>query len=555
MSTELLEQLPDEADWAIPPGTPWWPEGYQLPSWWSPERPTGGPMLEVFCALYVRQTKGRWRGEPLALEEFQRQFIFEALEADPVTGLRLYAEVLLGLPRKNGKSTLASAVALFLLLADGEASPEVYAAAGAKDQAGIVFRQTSAYVQRSPALLELVKVRRWHLECPGNDGVFRALSSDAPLQHGLNPSGNIIDELWAHKDPELYVALTSAGGAREQPLTVTITTAGWDEESLLGQLFTHATGHPEVEHPSPYLTVLRDKANGFLFWWYGLPPEADADDMAQVKACNPASWITTRYLTRERWKPGVRPSDFVRLHGNRWTPAEEPWLPHGTWPALIRRNEAGQQLEVAIDPALPVAVAVDMGQVHDSTGVALAQRRGEECFLVSWGWENPYPLNHPLHDTWTMGEKQEELLELLRAIREAYPEAMAYKPDSKPPAPAPGPAFAYDPWQFEPLAVQLREQGMNMVEFPQRMERMVPASELLYELATTRRLVVGPDPVLARHVSNAVAQLTPRGWRIAKGKVQTKRVDRAVSAAMAVWQAWQEPPKVRARRKRIGRGM
>jgi len=98
----------------------------------TPDAPTAGPHFEAFCAHYVQHTKGRWAGQPLIFEDWQREFWYEALELDPVTGLRVYQEVGLGLPRKNSKSTMCSACGLYFMLADGEAEPEVYIGAGAQ---------------------------------------------------------------------------------------------------------------------------------------------------------------------------------------------------------------------------------------------------------------------------------------------------------------------------------------------------------------------------------------------------------------------------------------
>jgi phage terminase large subunit-like protein len=201
-----------------------------------PDAFTGGPRFAAFWEHYVRHTKGRWARNPLLLEEWQRQFWWEALEVDPTTGLRVYSEVGLGLPRKNGKSVVASAAGLYFLVADGEAEPEVYVGAAARHQAGIVLGRSRRMTQQSPRLARHVSVRTTLIECPRNGGVMRAVSADAALQHGLNPSANIIDELHAHKTADLYTALTTGGGAREQRFTLWISTAGAADEGILASL-------------------------------------------------------------------------------------------------------------------------------------------------------------------------------------------------------------------------------------------------------------------------------------------------------------------------------
>ena len=185
-----------------------------------PDALSGGPHFAAYCERYIRHTKGRWAGRPLIYEDWQREFWWEALEFDPATGLRIYNEVGLGIPRKNTKSTMASADGLYMLDADGEPEPEVYVAAAARNQAGIVLGQARSMVNRSPLLLDRLVPHRYVIECPRNGGIMRSLSSDAALQHGLNPSANIVDELHAHKNAELYTALTTGTGAREQPFTL-----------------------------------------------------------------------------------------------------------------------------------------------------------------------------------------------------------------------------------------------------------------------------------------------------------------------------------------------
>lgn len=533
-----------------------------------------GPLLRNFARNYVVQTIGEWRGKPLIFEGWQDRFFTEALSVDPATGLRIYHEVLLGIPRKNGKSMGASAAGLYMATFDGwedrtedawdderglyypvfhgEGAPQVYVAAGARDQARVIFGQMKATVDLSPRLADVARPMQYEILIPDNGGVIRVISSDAKLQHGSNPSSNLIDELWAHDSDELYTALTSGTAARRQPFTLTLTTSGYDEDSALGQIYTRATKLLDHEQPEPGLHIYRDRANGFLMYWYGAPPDADPEDPTWWRHANPASWVTVDYLRREKNKITMRLADFMRWHLNMWTAAEQPWLPPGTWPALQTkvRDRDGNPL-VTFDQALPVTGGVDMGQTYDSTGICEAQRRTdpdgvERVYLRATPWVNPYPVNHPLRGMWQVN--QEEVRAHLRATAARYPRAAAMaevqlgRTTRTITKVMPGPAVAYDPWHFSESAQQLSQAGVNMVEFPQNASRMVPASELFYQLAKEGRLVHDGNPVLAQHVANAVAQLTPRGWRIAKGKAATKPIDLAVAAVMAVWQAMQPVP-------------
>jgi phage terminase large subunit-like protein len=548
------------------------PSGHQ---WIDPPRPSLGPAVGEFCAANVRHTKGKWgalrdasgrvirQAEPLIFEPWQQEFLNEAFEVDPATGLRIYQEVLLGLPRKNGKSTMAAGLSLYLLVADDEAGPEVYNAAGAKDQARVVFQQAREFVDASPTLGDVLLVKRFEIDCPENNGHLRVIASDAKLQHGSNPSGNVIDELWAHASDDLYVALTSGTAARAHPFTLTITTAGFDEESPLGQLYGRALKLASISRPTPYLTIARDRTNGFLMYWYAVPddPKFDVHDPAVVKRANPASWITPKYLSKEMSKPSMRFIEYRRWHANQWTAAEDAWLEGSLWDLCEDdKGPDGKHLQPPT-PALPAGVFVDMGQVYDSTARVLAQRQPcrhtwhvpEDCpgdVVVVRGrrWSNPYPPGHQLRDAWRVNT--EDVRADLRELHSAYPVPMALRDKRI----APGPAFGYDPWQFRESAEMLEDDGLNMVEVPQNAARMGPASEQLLELVKARRLLHDGDPQMRQAITAAVAKRTPRGWVITKPKGSTKLVDLAVACAGAVSMAMLEAPKPRVRKVRRAHG-
>lgn len=525
--------------------------------WADPIRPSLGPRVGAFCHTHVRQTKGRWARTPLTFEPWQQAFLNEAFEVDPATGLRVYNEVLLGLPRKNGKSTMAAGISLYLLVADDEDGPEVYNAAGAKDQARVVFQQAREFVEASPTLEDFLVVMRHEIECPENHGHLRVISSDAKLQHGSNPSGNVIDELWAHRTDDLYVALTSGTAAREHPFTLTITTSGFDDESPLGQLYGKAMGLVDIERPTPYLTIARDRDSGFLMYWYAVPddPAFDAHDPEVVKQANPASWVTPRYLRREMNKPSMRYIEYRRWHANQWTESEDAWIDPSVWDACAdERGPDGQPMQPPT-PALPAGAAVDMGEVYDSTGRILAQRQpcrhrdhapeacpGDVVVVRARRWANPYPKGHTLRDAWRVNT--EDVREDLRELHATYPVPMA-KRDKRT---MPGPAFGYDPWHFRESAEILEDDGLNMVEFPQNAARMGPASEQLLELCRQRRIVHDGDPQLRQAITAAIAVRTRRGWVISKPKGSTKLVDLAVACAMATSMAMLEAPKPRERK-------
>lgn len=442
---------------------------------------TDGRLVAAFAKRFIRQTKGRWAGEPLDVEAWQRDLLDELYLRD-ADGRRVYREALIGVARKNGKSTLAAAIALYGLIAAGEQGPEVYSAAASRDQARIVFDQAREFVEASPLLREWLEPMRSVITCPANNGVYRVLSSDAPLQHGLNPFVVVIDELWAHTDPELYYALTTGQLARREPLVVSITTAGFDEDSICHRVYEHGR---RLEQQGT--GAMRDA--GFLFRWAQAPPACDLDDESLWGLANPSSWIDVADLRRERNR--LPEHVFRRLHLNQWTPSAEAWLPVGAW-------ERCRDPDATIPDGAPVFLGIDLGLKHDSAAIAVVWPRDDGVCVVE------AKVIEPPRDEQSLDIAGLE--QLVRSCGKRYRVVEA----------------AYDPWRFERSAQQLGDEGFAMVEFPMSNERTAPASAALYEAIVGGRVVHDGDPVLAAHVAAGATVDTERGWRLTKRKAKHK---------------------------------
>lgn len=185
--------------------------------------------IENFC----KHSKGKMGGQPFKLELWQKALIAATFGfVHKIDGTRKYRELILIVARKNGKSTLGSAIALYMLVADGEAGPEVVSAATKKDQAKIIWLEAKRMVKKSPALRKRVKTLVAELVSEFNDGSFKPLSSDSNTLDGLNVHCALIDELQAIEDKNLYDVIVDGTSAREQPLTVITTTAGTVREGI-----------------------------------------------------------------------------------------------------------------------------------------------------------------------------------------------------------------------------------------------------------------------------------------------------------------------------------
>ena len=493
-----------------------------------PDALSGGPHFAAYCARYIKHTKGRWSGQPLVYEDWQRDFWWEALEFDPATGLRVYNEVGLGIPRKNTKSTMASAAGLYMLDADGENEPEVYVAAAARAQAGLVMGQSISMVRHSPLLLDRLKPFRYRIECPRNGGVMRSLSSDGALQHGLNPSANIIDELHVHKSPELYTALTTGTGAREQPFTLWITTAGVAGEGILADLYESMFSGTGTLEDRGSLLIYRDRVNGTLIWWYGAPRDADIEDPAVWYACNPTSWLHDgKYLGGQFAKLRARGAllEWRRYHLNQFLGTEDTWLRPGAWGDC----KGDQPLNVA----LPVGVGIDRSPDGEHGAIVVAQRQGDRVVVRAEAFSPEAATG--IVSTAAMRAR-------LRDIRAEYPLAQVADPKTR--RPIPGPAFALDRTSLGEMADALVEDGLNVVDVSMTAAHMAPPTMTTFELITTGRLVHDGDPILAEQVANTTATLTDRGMKVTRSKHGSTRPNvAAVAMVRAVAMAMQEAPK------------
>ena len=184
-------------------------------------------LIEALCTVSKDGFAGA-AGENLELRVWQWALmlhLFARHAAGALVGRRLHRLGLIGMPRKNGKSGIASGVALDGLLTEGRGA-EIYSAAAEKEQAKIVFGEVKRTVEASPELLELCRPMRDVIEVPSTNSVYRALSAEAYSKEGLNPNRSIVDELHAHPTRELFDVLNLAMGARRDPMLIAITTAG-----------------------------------------------------------------------------------------------------------------------------------------------------------------------------------------------------------------------------------------------------------------------------------------------------------------------------------------
>lgn len=454
-------------------------------------------------------------GAPLALRGWQRDILGHLLARRRDGRLR-HRQGLVGLARKNGKSSLGAALALYGLLSDYPEGPqgrEVYSCAGDRDQARIVFGTARRMIELEPELAGVTRLFRDAIEVPKTGSVYRVLSAEAYTKEGLNPTLVVFDEVHVQPNRELWDVMALAAGARPEPLMVGITTAGvrYDSsgrDSLCYQLYEHGrrVASGEVDDPS------------FLFaWWEPGIPEADHLDVATWREANPGFADLVSEEDFRATATRTPEHEFRTKRCNQWVTASEAWLPHGAWEACA---EPGP-----VPDGARVVLGFDGSFNNDCTALVAVEVAEKPHVDVVELWEAPTQEGHD----WRV-----PVIEVEDAIRASCRRWQVVE-------------IACDPFRWARTYQVLESERLPVVEFPQSPQRMTPATQRFYEAVVNGQLTHSGDPRLARHVGNCIFKVDSRGSRIVKEhRNSSRRIDLAVASLMAVdracWHAQQPAP-------------
>lgn len=281
----------------------------------------------------LRHTKGRLAGKPLKPDPWQVAYAlaptFGWVHMDEDLGIyvRIIRTLYVDLPRKNGKSTLAGGIGIYLTCADGEAGAQVIAAATRKEQAQFVFDPIKVICEKSPALRPYTKTFTGKVTHPKSGSYFQAVASAGDAQHGADLHGGIVDELHLHKTYDLVEAIETGTGSRSQPLIVFITTADagkrhtpYDRKRTLIEQLARGV----LKDPSTYGVV------------FAATPEMDPLSEEAQRAANPGFGIspTRAYLRDAAKKAAASPADlasYQRLHLGLRTKQSVKYLRLDAW--------------------------------------------------------------------------------------------------------------------------------------------------------------------------------------------------------------------------------
>jgi phage terminase large subunit-like protein len=446
-------------------------------------------------AIQTKETVAGYSGDPMRLRDWQVE-LMRNLFAVGIDGRFKHRTALVGMSRKNGKSAIGSGIGLWSLIM-GASGGEVYSCAADKEQARIVFGDAKKMIEAEPELSELCKVYRDAIEVPATGSVYRVLSSEAFTKEGLSPTMVIFDELHAAPNRELWDTMLLGMGARREPMAVAITTAGVRSDST-GQ---DSTAYALYQYGKKVASGEVDDPTFFMAWWEA-PNESDHTLEETWKLANPAYGDLNDPKDFAAMVKRTPEAEFRTKRCNQWVSSQTAWLPNGSWEPL--------EAERVIDDQVPVILGFDGSFSGDaSVVIGVTQEDQPHVFMVK-AWEKQ-PTDD---DDWRVDSLDVEntIIEFCQNhnVRE----------------------IACDPFRWQRTMQVLDNLGLPVVEWPSTSaSRMVPACQKFFEAVVSGKLTHDGNPLLARHLMNAVIKTDRLGPRIVKEhRGSPRKIDAAVAS-------------------------
>lgn len=480
--------------------------------------------IECLC-----HTKGTWAGKPFELIDWQEQIIRDIFGTVKLNGYRQFNTAYIEIPKKQGKSELAAAVALLLTCGDGEERAEVYGCAADRQQASIVFEVAADMVRMCPALSKRVKIlaaTKRIVYLPTNS-FYQVLSAEAYSKHGFNIHGVVFDELHTQPNRKLFDVMTKGSGdARMQPLYFLITTAGTDTHSICYE--THQKAKDILDgrkiDPTFYPVI------------YGAEPDDDWTDPKVWKKANPSLGITVgidkvQAACNSAKQNPAEENTFRQLRLNQWVKQAVRWMPMDKW----------DKCEIPIDESqLEGRVCyggLDLSSTTDITAFVLVFPPGaddEKYYVLPYFWipEDNLPLrvnrDHVPYDLWErQGFLQTTEGNVVHyAYIEKFIEALGERFNIR--------EIAFDRWGAVQMVQNLEGMGFTVVPFGQGFKDMSPPTKELMKLVLEQKIAHSGHPVLRWMMDNVCARTDPAGNIKMDKERSTEKIDGSVATVMAL---------------------
>ena len=481
--------------------------------------------IENFCC----HTKGTWDGKPFELIDWQEQIIRDIFGILKPNGYRQFNTAYIEIPKKQGKSELAAAVALYLLCADFEPGAEVYGCAADKDQARIVFDVAMDMVKRCPNLFSKMSIQASlkTMTYVPTGSKYKALSADVANKHGFNTHGVIFDELHTQPNRRLYdVMLQGSGDARMQPLYFLITTAGDNQNSICWEVHQKALDIIDGrKHDPSFYPVI-----------YGAAQEDDWTDPKVWKKANPSLGITVgidkvKAACESAKQNPAEENSFRQLRLNQWVKQAIRWMPMGKWDACAF-PVSPDSLEGRVCYG-----GLDLSSTTDITAFVLVfppEDEDDKYTVLPYFWipgdniDLRVRRDHVQYDVW---EKQGFLQTtegnvVHYGFIESFIEDLGKKYNIR--------EIAFDRWGAVQMVQNLEGLGFTVVPFGQGFKDMSPPTKELMKLTLEQKLAHSGHPVLRWMMDNIFIRTDPAGNIKADKEKSTEKIDGAVATIMAL---------------------
>lgn len=478
------------------------------------ERPI--TFIETFC----KQSEGEI-GKPIKLELFQKAYIqalFGFVYRD--TGYRRFNETMFLVGRKNGKTTMLSAIALYMMIADGEGSAECYSVATKKDQASKAFKSACSMRAQSPEIRAIINKRRTDMYMPTTFSSFEPLSSDSDTLDGLNSHLVIIDELHAIKDRNLYEVMKQSTSSRRQPLVVMITTAGTVRECIFDDIYDYANNILEG-------TIKND---AFLPVLYELDKTEEWKNIECWQKANPGLGTIKQYkylveqVERAKAdlssKKGILCKDF-NIRNN----SEEKWLDFDT----VNNDEMFELDELKGSYAIGGA---DLSSTTDLTCATLLVMKQKKIYILQHYFipetkiEEKADNDNVPYDIW----EKRGLLTVCSGAKINYTNVTEWFLKMHNEYDISALWIGYDPWGSQYWITEMEEAGFEMEKVIQGAKTMSNPMKQLEADLKEKKVNYNNNPILKWCLLNTAIEIDKNdNIRPVKGKKSKQRIDGAVS--------------------------
>lgn len=474
----------------------------------------------IFIETFCKQSEGEI-GKPIKLELFQKAYIqalFGFVYRD--TGYRRFNETMFLVGRKNGKTTMLSAIALYMMIADGEGSAECYSVATKKDQASKAFKSACSMRTQSPEIRAIINKRRTDMYMPTTFSSFEPLSSDSDTLDGLNSHLVIIDELHAIKDRNLYEVMKQSTSARRQPLVVMITTAGTIRECIFDDIYDYANNILEG-------TIKND---AFLPVLYELDKIEEWKNIECWQKANPGLGTIKQYkylveqVERAKVdlssKKGILCKDF-NIKNN----SEEKWLDFDT----INNQELFELEELKGSYAIGGA---DLSSTTDLTCATLLIMKQKKIYILQHYFipesklEEKAENDNVPYDIW----EKRGLLTICSGAKINYTNVTEWFLKMHQEYDISALWVGYDPWGSQYWITEMEDAGFEMVKVIQGAKTMSNPMKQLEADLKEKKVNYNNNPILKWCLLNTAIEIDKNdNIRPVKGKKSKQRIDGAVS--------------------------